>query len=244
MIVEITNCRRNGAHRTRRAGDGREDRPALCQPRQDLLERARGSLKGSSCDSPVQPCREKYFTSLPGQIISLFPAVLARERGVSRSSRTLGAGCGGRGSVVARDVIAERHRACGRTVLLRTAKSCGPDAPMLASSLWKYPQVTVTTKRGHRGEHEGNRKTIARGMPGVFRCDRGDLLACFLFLHARLRAHRAPGIPCALIFEGPMNLHNSGAWCRENAEAYSDVIARPGAQWRTGTGRPSIPERQ
>jgi hypothetical protein len=26
--------------------------------------------------------------------------------------------------------------------------------------------MTVTTKPGHRGEHEGNRKTIARGMPG------------------------------------------------------------------------------
>jgi hypothetical protein len=27
--------------------------------------------------------------------------------------------------------------------------------------------MTVTTKPGHRGEYEGNRKTIARGMPGV-----------------------------------------------------------------------------
>jgi hypothetical protein len=24
------------------------------------------------------------------------------------------------------------------------------------------------------------------------------MLVCFLFLHARLRVHRAPGIPCAL----------------------------------------------
>jgi hypothetical protein len=29
---------------------------------------------------------------------------------------------------------------------LRTAKSCGPDAPMLASSLRGYPQATVATK--------------------------------------------------------------------------------------------------
>jgi hypothetical protein len=34
----------------------------------------------------------------------------------------------------ARDVIAERHRARGRMMLMRTAKSCGPDAPTLASS--------------------------------------------------------------------------------------------------------------
>jgi hypothetical protein len=26
--------------------------------------------------------------------------------------------------------------------------------------------VMVTTKPGHQGEHEGNRKTIAQGMPG------------------------------------------------------------------------------
>jgi hypothetical protein len=42
-----------------------------------------------------------------------------------------------------------------------------------------------------RGEHEGSRKTIARGMPGDFRCDRGDYarMLCFPKLHARLRAH-------------------------------------------------------
>src|SRR2546429_996467 len=58
--------------------------------------------------------------------------------------------------------------------LTRTAKSCGSDAPMLASSLREEAQATVSNKLGHRGEHEGNRKTIARGMPGDFRCDRGD----------------------------------------------------------------------
>jgi hypothetical protein len=48
----------------------------------------------------------------------------------------------------------------------------------------------VSNKRGHRGEREVSRKTIARGMPGDFRCDRGDYarMLCFI-LHARLRAH-------------------------------------------------------
>ena len=51
--------------------------------------------------------------------------------------------------------------------LLRTAKSCGPDAPTLASSLRRqvgstgfdtpYPQTTVANKPGHRGEHEASR---------------------------------------------------------------------------------------
>src|SRR6266550_1950511 len=83
--------------------------------------------------------------------------------------------------------------------LTRTAKSCGPDAPMLASSLREEAQATVSNKPGHRGEHEVSRKTIARGMPGDFRCDRGDYARVLCFIsHARLRAHRAPGIPCAL----------------------------------------------
>jgi hypothetical protein len=47
----------------------------------------------------------------------------AHKRGVSPSSRTLGAGCGGRDGV-------ER-----RTTPKRTAKSCGPDASTPASSL-------------------------------------------------------------------------------------------------------------
>jgi hypothetical protein len=45
---------------------------------------------------------------------------------------------------------------------------------MLASSLREEAQMTVSNKPGHRGEHEVSRKTIARGMPGDFRCDRGD----------------------------------------------------------------------
>src|SRR6267378_1464788 len=43
-------------------------------------------------------------------------------------------------------------------------------------------------------------KTIARRMPGDFRCDYARVL-CFI-LHARLRVHRAPGVPCALGIRG------------------------------------------
>ena len=59
-------------------------------------------------------------------------------------------------------------------MLMRTAKSCGSDAPGLASSLREDAQATVATKPGHRGDHEVSRKTIARGMPGYFRCTCGD----------------------------------------------------------------------
>jgi hypothetical protein len=53
--------------------------------------------------------------------------------------------------------------------VMRTAKSCGPDVPRLASSLRSYPRATVSTKSGRRGEHEISRKTIAQGRPDCFR---------------------------------------------------------------------------
>src|SRR5258705_11551609 len=47
-------------------------------------------------------------------------------------------------------------------------------------------------------------------MPGDFRCDRGDYTRVLSTLHTRLRAHRAPGIPCALYFIGRTFLQNLG----------------------------------
>ena len=62
--------------------------------------------------------------------------------------------------------VVARFFARGRTAGLRTAKSCGPDAPMLAfKSRGVFCAATVTTKPGHRGEHEIRRKAIAQGMP-------------------------------------------------------------------------------
>src|SRR5258707_13666369 len=87
----------------------------------------------------------------------------------------------------------------GRMMLKRTAKSCGSDAPMLASSLREEAQATVSNKPGHRGDHEVSRKTIARGMPGLLRCTCGAYARVLCFIsHARLWVHWAPGIPCAL----------------------------------------------
>ena len=54
---------------------------------------------GLSGSSAVQPHLQKYFRSGPTQIKSISAAVPPHMRGVSRSSRTLGAGCGGRGGV-------------------------------------------------------------------------------------------------------------------------------------------------
>jgi hypothetical protein len=69
---------------------------------------------------PVQFDFQKYFRSAP-QIKSISLAVPS-HRGAARDRHERGAGCGGRG------------RRCRRAALTRTAKSCGPDAPTLASS--------------------------------------------------------------------------------------------------------------
>jgi hypothetical protein len=97
---------------------------------------------------PVQFPNEKYFAFADGQFAHGRHAQIARrvilsqpdgvavtpksaadsprpvplERGASRSSRTLGAGCDG------------RFGGARRAALMRTAKSCGPDTPTLVSS--------------------------------------------------------------------------------------------------------------
>src|SRR5256885_11069621 len=110
--------------------------------------------------------------------------------------------------------------------LQRTAKSCRSDAPMLASSLREEAQAPASNKPGHRGEHEVSRKTIARGMPGDFRCDRGDYARVLCFIsHARLRAHRALGIPCALYFLSANGSRKPRAPRAAGARS-RDVIAR------------------
>jgi hypothetical protein len=59
--------------------------------------------------------------------------------------------------------------------------------------------MAVAKKPVHRGERGISRKTIAQGMPDPFGEPVVTLLACFFNSHARLRVHRAPGIPCALL---------------------------------------------
>src|ERR1700736_1704025 len=53
-------------------------------------------------------------------------------------------------------------------------------------------------------------------------------------LHARLRAHRAPGIPCALIFRRPEVHDKPHANLRRDREAVSSLLPRPVL---TGRGR-------
>ena len=52
------------------------------------------------------------------------------------------------------DAVAPEDERCSP----RTAKSCGPDAPTLASSFAEsFREAMVAREPGHQGEHEGNR---------------------------------------------------------------------------------------
>ena len=94
----------------------------------------------------------------------------------------VGMGCGGRGGVV-RAMGSQGginsvsgHRTCGRTVLKRTVKSCGPDASMVGvkaaegkSARPGADEPAIRRRRRQqspilRGEHEISRKAIAQGM--------------------------------------------------------------------------------
>src|SRR5947209_5474176 len=114
------------------------------------------------------------------------------------------------------DALASQDERC----LRRTAKPCGPDAPTLASSLWSDPQATVAKEPGRRGEHRISRRTIAQGRPDCFGKPVVTTLVRFFCLRARLRVHRAPGFPCALLLLEGCLLHSSGKSCRGNAEPH------------------------
>src|SRR5439155_21708664 len=87
--------------------------------------------------------------------------------------------------------------------LTRTAKSCGSDAPMLASSLREEAQMTVSNKPGHRGEREVSRKTIARGMPGRSGVTVVTMLVCFILFRTRgCGCIKRPAFPAPSDFRG------------------------------------------
>ena len=114
----------------------------------------------------------------------------------------------------------EQQRA-GRMMLKRTAKSCGSDAPMLASSLREGAQATVSNKPGHRGEREVSRKTIARGMPGETGVTVVTTLVC-LFLFC-MRGCGRVGRPA---FPAPSEFQKAGRSWQTSREACGE-IAKP-----------------
>jgi hypothetical protein len=97
----------------------RSQRDALC----DCMT---GKSRGFRENLSSLTCKNKSLRVDPKSNLKLSPS-RCHMRGASRSSRTLEAGCDGRGSVKAPSWR-------GRMKLQRTAKSCGPGAPTLALS--------------------------------------------------------------------------------------------------------------
>src|SRR2546430_8078675 len=96
---------------------------------------------------------------------------------------------------------------------------------MLASSLREEAQATVSNKPGHRGEHEGNRKTIARGMPGLLRCTCGDY-ARVLTSHFAREASGALGTRHSLrpLFTGRTVLQKLGRLAPRECGVASEIV--------------------
>jgi hypothetical protein len=117
----------------------------------------------------------------------------------------------GRGARDAMDVLRPQD---GRRAM-RTAKSRGPDAPMLASSLLAMISRRRRLTSRYSGESAYKPKTIAQGMP---ECVRLYLLRtrvlCFAHCpHTRLRVQRHPAFPAP----SPCCEGHSDAWLRRNS---------------------------
>jgi hypothetical protein len=153
---------------------------------------------------------ERYFCSHLTQITSRTFRIPPHQRGVSRSSRTRGAEavdaaafCAQRDRRAGDEPVSD-HQASGREMLQRTAKSCGPDAPTLASSLRScvgptgLRQNLIRRRRWQKRPVTGESaketvKTIACGNAGCFRCTR--ILVCFLPNAKRTRGRGCNGHP-------------------------------------------------
>jgi hypothetical protein len=104
-----------------------------------------------------------------------------------------------------------------------------PDAGVKSAGF--FLSATVAKEPGHRGEHEGNRKTIARGKPVELVVPVVTTLVWFFYSHARLRVQLAPGFPCALDYLGERLQQTSGVTAPRDREGMSQIssVARMSA---------------
>jgi hypothetical protein len=133
----------------------------------------------------------------------MFPFCSDPQRGVSRSSRT-------RAGV---RWTRPRRKACGESAYGQAVWSCPLDAGVkLIEMINERRRLTSPTLRG---EHGAAVKTIAQGVPDRFGFTCSDYARLpVLFLQTRLRVRPAPGIPCALAFQGPANDASPGRFSR------------------------------
>src|SRR5712672_3909926 len=117
--------------------------PAGTRAKTDNADNKTGSSDlpvGRFVDRGVQPHLQKYFASPVGQIISTNSRHPTPQEGRIMIVTDAGWDAVDAAAFCARKVAGQAsrlvsdHKASGRETLLRTAKSCGPDAPTLASS--------------------------------------------------------------------------------------------------------------
>ena len=151
---------------------------------------------------PVQSLRKKYSASRATQITPITPRVSSTQ-GALATSRT-------RGEMRwTRRALADVRR------LMRTAKSCGSGAAVLALSpreatlLWGDGGKRAVL----RGEHEVSRNSSRRESRDASAALYARVRVPMRKLHTRPRVQRAPGFPCALAFRGGRKFkQSSGAF--------------------------------
>jgi hypothetical protein len=139
---------------------------------------------------PVQSYFKKYSASRLTQITSIFAAILPHSRGVSRSSRTRGGMRWTQAALLTRACAGGRR---SRVVLTprRWRQVCGGNSAGDGDNKARSPgRARRKPLKPLRREGRVSRRTC------------GDYSCAFYPLHTRLRVRRAPGFPCALVFEG------------------------------------------
>jgi hypothetical protein len=142
---------------------------------------------GQFCDFAVQPLPQKYFAFSEAKISCSFPAVPPPQEG--RIAIVTDVGCGMRWTLWCRETSA----------LMRTAKSCGPDAPTLAL---RFAGLAPRNDGGKRARSPGR----ARNKPlkplrregRMFPANLWFLTRVLSTMHTRPRVRWAPSLPCAL----------------------------------------------
>jgi hypothetical protein len=112
-----------------------------------------------------------------------------------------------------------RILSCPPTLLRRRRSHCCPDAGIKPAEA--ILPMTVANKPGHRGEHEGSRKTIAREMPGRSGMTVVTTLVCFLLAREAAGA-LAPAFPAPSL--GARTFTAKLAHMRRDREAVSTSL--------------------
>jgi hypothetical protein len=135
---------------------------AAC-PHSELTNSRQSNPTGKSVICLSSPFRKNIPVHFRPKSLLYPPLSRAHERGVSRSSRTLGAGCGGRDGGRRDFDRADECRFRGRRSRV-----------VLTPRRWRQVGGSDSAgdggkKAGHRGEHVISRKTIAQGRPDCLR---------------------------------------------------------------------------